>query len=355
MKALLIIISILSSQYVSTQTVLNADGPGNTYTLITSVLAPGYNPIEAPDCSHSVFGEHIDEIFDPELNTNVFRFLIHVSPDDDRCINSDRQRNEIKTYDKSPDVLLGEEFETVIYKWKLKLADGFQSSSNFTHLHQLKSVGGSLASMPMYTLTARKASPDRLELRYAETDNQITLSQTDLLPLIDTWIDITETVTYGIDGSYAIVIKKVSDNSILFSYANDHIINWRTEAEFVRPKWGIYRSLINSQDLRDEAVLFANFSIEEVPTLSIINTDLQTADFYIAPNPVKNILRLKNLPLNANLIQITSMDGKNIMDKSISLKKEVRLDVSTLSAGSYIVTIKGNQLIQSKTIVISKK
>ena len=243
---------------------LNADGPGNTYELITSVLAPGFDPIEVPDCSHPAFGDHIDELFDSELNTNVFRFYIHVDPDNDRCINFDRQRNEIKTYDKSPDNLLGIENETVVYKWKFKLPAGFQSSPNFTHVHQLKSVGGSFESMPMYTLTTRKSSPDRLELRYAETDTQVTLAQTDLAPLTGVWMEVTETITYGVSGTYDINIKRVSDNSVLFEYSNNNIVNWRPNADFVRPKWGIYRSLNNAQDLRDESLLFANFSIEEL-------------------------------------------------------------------------------------------
>ena len=182
MKLLLSLCFICLWQQGYAQVELNADGPGNTYELITSVFAPGYNPIEVPDCNHNAFGEHIDEHFDPELNTNVFRFYIHTTPDKDRCINFDRERNEIKTYDQSPDNLLGIENEKVIYKWKFKLEAGFQSSPNFTHLHQLKSVGGSLASMPMYTLTARKSTPDRLELRYAETDNAVTLKQSPLAP-----------------------------------------------------------------------------------------------------------------------------------------------------------------------------
>ena len=336
------------------QVVLDADGPGNTYALITSILAPGYNPIEVPDCNHTAFGDHIDEVFDNVLNRNVFRFYIHVTPDDDRCINSDRQRNEIKTYDKSPDNLLGSENERVVYKWKFKLANGFQSSPNFTHLHQLKSVGGSLESMPMYTLTARKGSPDRLELRYAETDTQVTLAQTDLLPLIDTWLEVTETIEYGTSGIYNIEIKKVSGNTILFAYSNNNIVNWRPGADFVRPKWGIYRSLINSQDLRDETVLFANFSIEEGGILSqdsfVINNE-----FGIFPNPVKNTLELMNVSQKANSIKIYSLEGRKITDKIIDHSTDVTLDLSSLSDGVYIINISGSQLNQSKLIIKSNR
>lgn len=257
-------IVIEKEQPNSNVVVLRADGPGGTYDLITSVLAPGANPIEVPDCNHIAFGDHIDEIWDSELNAHVFQFYIHTEPDNDRCIVFDRQRNEIKSYGSSPDNLLGIEEETVVYKWKFKLPAGFQSSPNFTHLHQLKSVGGSLASMPMYTLTSRKSNPDRLELRYAETDRQVTLAQTDLAPLIDVWMEVTETIKYGTSGTYAINIKRVDDATVLFEYSNSSIINWRPDASFVRPKWGIYRSLANAQDLRDEAVLFADFSVEEL-------------------------------------------------------------------------------------------
>ncbi len=243
---------------------LKADGPGNTYDLITSVLAPGYNPIETPDCSHTGFGEHIDEVWDSTLNRNVFRFFIHTDADNDRCINFDRQRNEIKTYNQSPDNLLGTENEMVVYKWKFKLPAGFQSSPNFTHLHQLKSVGGPLESMPMYTLTTRKSNPDRLELRYAEIDSQVTLARTDLAPLIDVWLEVTEVIQYGVSGTYEISIKAVDEDRILFEYSNNSIVNWRPNASFVRPKWGIYRSLINAQDLRDETLWYADFSIEEL-------------------------------------------------------------------------------------------
>ena len=125
MKLIAIITLFLFIQKADGQVVLSADGPGDTYNLITSVLAPDNKPIEAPDCSHESFGEHIDEVFDNDLDQNVFRFFIHTTPDDDRCINSDRQRNEIKSYDKSPNNLLGIENEKVIYRWKFKLAAGF--------------------------------------------------------------------------------------------------------------------------------------------------------------------------------------------------------------------------------------
>jgi len=251
------------TQGLSAQLLLDADGPGGTYALITSKLAPGYNPIEVPDCGHGI--DHIDELFDADLNTNVFRFYLHVHEDDDRCINEDRQRCEIKSYNQSPDSLLGIEGEVVVYKWKFKLADGFQSSPRFTHIHQLKAVGGSESSMPLITFTTRDGNPDEFELRYAQSTSQVTLIEVDLAPFIDVWCEATETVIYGEVGSYDVVINTVSSNPVtLLSYTDNNIRMWRTNADFVRPKWGIYRSLLDSAYLRNEEVLFANFSIEEI-------------------------------------------------------------------------------------------
>lgn len=271
MKLLTALCLIFYCLTAGAQVFLSPDGPGNTYDLITSVLAPGYNPIEVPDCSHSGFGDHIDEVFDNEIGANVFRFFIHTTPDNDRCINFDRQRNEIKTYDKSPDNLKGTIAETVAYGWSFKLDAGFQSSPNFTHIHQLKAVGGSESSMPLITLTTRLGSPDRLELRHAPNLTQTTIHQVDLAPFKGTWVNVLETVTYGEagDASYSIEINRISDNMNLLSYSSNTLRMWKTGADFVRPKWGIYRSLINSQDLRDEEVLYGGFSIEELTILPI--------------------------------------------------------------------------------------
>jgi len=344
---------VLTSSYLAayTQVVLTADGSDNAYDLITSVLAPGHNPIEVPDCNHEEFGPHIDQIYDSELDAFVFRFHIHTTPDDDRCINFDRQRNEIKTYDKSPDNLLGVENEKVTYRWKFKLETGFQSSPNFTHLHQLKSKGGALASMPMYTLTTRKGTPDQLELRYAETDDQVTLKKTDLDPFIGHWLEVTETIVYGTEGSYEIEIVRLSDNIKLFEYENPSIINWRPEADFVRPKWGIYRSLINQQDLRDETVLFAEFSINE-----LINSDeeiLEKNINIVYSNPSNSVLYIHGIDDNFDSIEIFSLDGSKVLSTRLQSQSSLNLDVSVLAAGTYILHLSGTEHFYTQLIVLN--
>lgn len=320
-----------------TQVTLQADGPGDTYDLIASVLAPDYNPIEVPDCGHASFGEHIDEIFDADLNAYVFRFHIHKSPDNDRCIKFDRQRNEIKTYDKSPANLKGTVDEIVEYKWKFKISSDFQPSGKFTHLFQLKAVGGSESSMPLITLTARKATPDRLELRHAEALSATTLLHVPLESFKGEWIEAAVSVAYGEYGAYNIQLNRISDGNNLMSYDNDSIRMWKTDAEFIRPKWGIYRSLLDSTYLKDEIVLFNDFSIAELAVPVGIDAYFSEHPIGLFPNPTSNNFTLKGDLIN---YEIHILDIMGTVHQTLSSSQNtLSIDLSTLPNGYYFIQL----------------
>lgn len=331
----------LFSFTVSSQVILEADGPGNTYELINSVFAnPGRNIIEVPDCNHIAFGRHIDEVFDNDLNKNVFRFYIHKSSDNDRCIKFDRQRNEIKSFDKSPENLKANIGEVIEYKWKFKLDQKFKPSPNFTHIHQIKSVGGSYASIPMITLTLRKANPDRVELRYTPTNDQETIKTANLDLFRGKWLAAKEIITFGEKGSYSIEIKNIATDEVVLNYSNTNLDTWQDGAEFARPKWGIYRSLINEQDLQDEIVKFADFSIEEIAgSLSIDNLKKNAEKILLFPNPSSSIVSFKNVTSET----YNSIEFYNSLGKKLSIKNKLNhntLDVSSFSKGIYFIVFK---------------
>ena len=336
----LICIPFLLISTLNAQVILNADGPGETYELINSVLAPGYNVVEVPDCAHPDFGRHIEEVFDSVLNKYVFKFHIHVTPDNDRCIKFDRQRNEIKSYDKSPDNLKAVKGEIVEYKWRFKIDSAFQSSSSFTHLHQLKAVGGSEDSMPLITLTARKGSPDKLQIRYAKNTSQTTIYDVPLDPFKGSWVEVQEIVTYGEIGKFQIVINRLSDSTNLLTYSRDDIRMWKTDASFIRPKWGIYRSLNVPADLRDEMVYFSDFWIDEDDTYASAKQSVISNKLEIYPNPATDFIQLSNIPLTlpVNIIVMDQL-GRTVLSQSYEDGR--KLDVSTLVSGVYFVQAKG--------------
>ena len=243
---------------------LKATSSSYAYSVINKFLAPEGNAVETPDCAHKEFGPHITQLFDRTLNRYVFRFHVHRDFDNDRCKKDDRQRIEIKVYAKSPEFLKAVSGDVYIYRWKFRLSSEFRPSRRFTHLHQIKAVGGIEARMPLITLTARKGrkgAPNRFELRYANKLTSRILYWKQLKPFLGKWIKVIEKITYGEKGKYSVEIKSIKTNKIMFFYRNNKIPMWKNGAEFLRPKWGIYRSLKDKINLRDEVVDFADFSI----------------------------------------------------------------------------------------------
>lgn len=259
MSRLIFLFVLFTSVLSYSQVILEADGPGNTYELINSKFAPNGDAVENPECVHPEFGRHISEVWDAVLNKYVFEFYVHVTPDNDRCINTDRQRVEIKTYETSPDYLKGTLGETITYKWKFKIPSGFKPSSSFTHIHQIKPVGGDDGN-PIFTLTPRKGSPNKIELIH---DNTTKVATADLSLFENVWVECTEVIKVGVSGTYSMLIKKISDGTVLLTYSSKNIMTIRPDNNFILPKWGIYRSLNNSSDLRDESIRFDDFSIQE--------------------------------------------------------------------------------------------
>ena len=357
------------------QVTLNADGPGNTYELINSVLAPSGNVIESPDQTpdgtHSAFGRHIAEVFDTDLNKYVFEFYAHLNSgatgildNDISTLSIDRQRVEIKTYSSSPNNLKGTVGETVTYKWRFKVPVGFKPSANFTHIHQIKPVDGD-DSNPIFTLTARKGTPNKMQLIYVVDENGSNdyKKEVNLSLFEGVWVEATEIIKVGTgsSGTYSISVKKVSDATELLSYTNNSIQTIRTAAtdpnipqvanSFIRPKWGIYRSLLDVSSLRDDSIRFSDFSIAE-GTLSYDDFYLNPQQEIVIPNPIHdNLVLSENVKDNFSSVRIYNTSGKLV----VALKTLPRsIDLSWLSPGMYFVEFIKSDLT-TKVVKMIKK
>lgn len=253
-----IVIALARAAPAGAQRILVADGKTAAYAQIEQVL--GTAP-ETPDCGHADFGPHITQRVDPDLKKAVFIFTLHVTPDNDRCTGFDRQRLEIKTDGHSPAYVKGLPGDRVTFRWLFKLPAGFQPSANFTHIHQIKAFDGDAGS-PIITLTPRKGDPNRLEIIHVNSHGVTTkLASTGLAPFIGQWVEAYEKITYGHHGTYSIVLHALRDGTSLLEYASDDLDLWRTGTTMVRPKWGIYRSLKATADLRDESISFDRFCL----------------------------------------------------------------------------------------------
>ncbi|SKA38445.1 Por secretion system C-terminal sorting domain-containing protein [Chitinophaga eiseniae] len=352
------------------QVTLSANGPGNTYELIESVLGNG-TASEVPDCAHASFGRHITEEFDATLNKNVFVFFLHTTPDNDRCgSNTDRQRNEIKTFGPSPANVKATYGETVTYRWKFKIDAGFVPTTSFCHLHQIKAGDGD-AGAPLITLTPRAGSPQKLQVIYTPGTGESGGGEKASAPLSSfkgTWVEVEEKITYTTTGSYKVIIKKVSDGTTLLNYSNNNINMWRDGTTFCRPKWGIYRKLATG--IRDEQVRFADFCIaegsatcgspllatSETPPAATVTTAPETISFQVFPNPFPQIAYID---LDVKEAGNTMVEVFDTQQKRVGLllnsplqpgSHRTALDTKNLPAGAYVIKLTHNGKVYTKMV-----
>ncbi|HEY3041145.1 MAG TPA: heparin lyase I family protein [Pyrinomonadaceae bacterium] len=251
-----------SAEVCSAQVKVSADGPGDTYELLES---KGFG-LETPDCGHPV--RHVREVFDSTLGKNVFAFDSHRDLDNDRCINFDRQRMEVKTAPGSTnqDILQHTNGQTAFYRWKFRLPSGFQASPNFTHIFQIKAQEGSDAGAPLVTITPRAGSPDRLEIIWTPPTGQSgggVKAQADLSLFRNVWVEAFVQYKTADAGNVQLTIKRLTDGATLVSWNSGTVDTWRDGNNYNRGKWGIYRSLDSIAYLRDETVLFADWCVSE--------------------------------------------------------------------------------------------
>jgi len=263
---------------------LQSDGVDSgldAYTLIENAFGEG--SIESPDLyvgnHESVV--HIIEDTDTIIG-NHFIFLAHRDDDQDKDKGaSDRQRNEIKTYDKSPQQTLAFEGETFQYSWKFKVSSELELTSKFSHFFQIKARNESNDNtngnddQPIITLSGaqKNSTGNQLQVRYSagfdENGNSTGLDrnliETDWSLITDEWIEVFVQATFSESGKLDMTLTRLSDNAVIFNISEQNIDMWRgfSDDDFARPKWGIYRSIVETDSLRidEERVRFADFSI----------------------------------------------------------------------------------------------
>ena len=268
-------------------TSLQADGPTtghSAYALIRKAF--GTRAIESPDLYR---GNHADVVHITEDTDEIvgphFVFLAHRDHDNDRDKGlTDRQRNEIKAYDKSKRALKGYEGETMQYRWKFKIDSDFEFSKSFTHFFQIKAKNLSKLKnskdsdkFPVVTISAVDKGDGRneLQLRHSPSldENAMRTKSTKLVRknmslFADQWIEFFVEATYAEAGTLKFQARNIETDELLVDFEAKDIDMWRGERreDFSRPKWGIYRSLKNKDSLRheEEQARFADFSVRKV-------------------------------------------------------------------------------------------
>ena len=230
----------------------------------------GKYSIEAPDLLKKIEGqsERIRIVRDREI-TSAFELLLHRDLDGDRDkiwqIGKERQRNEIKGYQGSVDALKGYENQTHLIKWHFKIGETFKITKEFCHFFQLKAVGTHNVDAPILTLSGviRKRTP-QLQLQCWNGDKSERHFLADWEACQGKWLQCTVQCLYGKKGSYKFSVHSL-DGTIESEVDQKDFPSWREGFEFVRPKWGIYRSLatVKNQLNPVDSVFLNHFSIQK--------------------------------------------------------------------------------------------
>ena len=234
----------------------------------------GKYSIETPERTkgkHKDF-EHLTVEKDKEMAA-AFVFRIRRDKDGDRDKTwpkgQERQRIEIKGYQSSPNTMKALRGEVTRYHWYLKIHESFAITKNFCHFFQLKPVGGKSASDPILTLSGSifQGKP-QLEIRWWTKDGNKRMFVADWNKCKGKWLECECITKMGEKGFLRLSVTS-SDKDLRFVNEIPGLITWQPDYSFVRPKWGIYRSLVNKENIPNEEdeVRMTNFTIQKLSRL----------------------------------------------------------------------------------------
>jgi hypothetical protein len=188
-----------------------------------------------------------------------YRFDIY-RDDRDSTGGGDRQRTESKGMVAGGTKLKMHDGETWRVTYELFMPTTLHGTSKFTHIFQLKTPatnGG-----PWVTLSlSRTGSAERLRLRALSTDGSPEIGSTDLAPLRNKWIAVELTFKIGSSGTGRLLVRNgTGSGATVVVDSSRSGINIPDQGDYVRPKWGIYRSVESaSSDIIDTHLFIRNY------------------------------------------------------------------------------------------------
>ncbi|MEV0147823.1 MULTISPECIES: CBM35 domain-containing protein [unclassified Nonomuraea] len=218
------------------------------WTLRWSPTAPGDSPSEAFEgLEDDRSGSHpgVTHIY---TSGDSYRFDMHTQDRD----GDDRQRNEAKgmrTGGSSYLKIL--ENQTWRISYQLYIPTSLDATTGFTHIAQMKVPG---SGAPLYTMSLPvSGGTPKINVRYWDESEQThEVGNTNLNPIQGKWLDTTFEFKASDDGYLRWTLKDGS--TTLVDKRLDDTDLWRGDDEYLRPKWGIYRS-INSSGLQNTYLL----------------------------------------------------------------------------------------------------
>jgi hypothetical protein len=192
-----------------------------------------------------------------------YRFNIWKN-DLDTTGGGDRQRTEAKGMVQNGTALKMLNGQTWNLSYQMYLPSTLHGTSRFTHIFQTK-IPSSEDAGPFVTLdlTRESSTSETLRARAYANSGSPTIASTPLGPLRNSWITIQWTLTIGQSGSARFVCVNSAGTTV--ADGTKHGVVIPDHGVYIRPKWGIYRSIKSaSSDILDTYLLTRNYQASRV-------------------------------------------------------------------------------------------
>ena len=108
--------------------------------------------------------------------------------------------------------------------------------------------------------------------------------------------------------------------------------------------YGCFNNANNNGGTSGDSIIRSSLVVQEKLAASIGLTAFQKHGFNIFPMPTTNDLNISNNHnVYVNAIQVFDLSGKLMMSKEIESDENMKVDVSTLSNGTYIIHLSSEQ------------
>lgn len=204
-------------------------------------------------------GAHPDRDYVYVEGGDHYRFNIW-KDDRDTTGDGDRQRTESKGMVQDGSKLKMRDGETWTISYEMFMPTSLHGTSKFTHIFQTKTPvdnGGPYVTLDL----GRSGSTETLRARAYANSGSPDIASTNLSPLRNKWITIEWTLTIGSSGKAGFVARNGTGSGAPVAVQGSMSgVKIPDQDDYVRPKWGIYRSVESaSSDILDTYLLFRNF------------------------------------------------------------------------------------------------
>jgi len=200
-------------------------------------------------------GRHDDYII-VEGNDH-YRFNIWKN-DRDSTGGGDRQRTESKGMVQNGTALKMTNGQTWTISYQMYMPTTLHGTSKFTHIFQTKIPSTNAGPFVTLDLTRESSTSETLRARAYANPGSPTIASAPLAPLRGQWITIIWTLTIGQSGTARFQCLDSAGKTV--ADGTKHGVIMPDQGDYLRPKWGIYRSVQSaSSDIIDTYLLIRGY------------------------------------------------------------------------------------------------